>query len=429
MTEPVVLFSRVLESSALTIPTLSGQRTSRLLDRGLVTIPAGRGLLAYSTLGTSILRRVEDTLLHELAAVGHTRLELPAVMSDDDLARGQPVGDQFASKIVPVGGRLSGHHLMTSPETLIARLGDGFDLSHRCLPLRLSYATRIFRQMTETRSLLTAREFRVVGALVLRPSATRSQDLATDLAALDTAFAKGADALGVPVRQVRHGPLTSELAYACEEGDLGRDPPVDHDPDPGAACAANEANSAHIPDEAPPTRLLSLSVGYLYTGDCDFPLRYRGPDNTMHPPQAVTAAICSNRLLYACFDASRDRHGFALPATVRPFDTVLVPRAASDIATAVHLADVAHLAGLRAAVDDRVTRAVRDRCAFASHIGAPASVVVHGPHLAVTPRGHLPRFDAPHSLGERRWTDAVRRLDRPTGTVPDDLARSDRAVS
>lgn len=381
-----MLFSKQLNSSILAVPSeWSTRRTSALLDNGLLALGVGSGLVAYTSLGAGILERIESLILAELALLDYDCVAIPHIMSDADLNSGQDVGVQFLSKIMHLDKAMPGHHLITSPEMMFGRWASTFEISHRTLPIRLCYRTSIFRRMRETRSFLTCREFRVVGALSFLPHQSDAADVREELARVTAAFRRAGEALAAPLIEMR-GNTESELGYVCSEGDVR------------ASINGCERTA------------LSISVGYDYARNLAFPMPYRDVDNGQRTPQVMTVALCANRLMYACFDSARDDLGFALAATVRPFDVVVVPRSRRDVEQAQLLATRARNLGLRVGHDERVNRTVGARTAFSAYIGAPASVLVHGDLVVVTARGAQHDFGKAMNTRDDKWIDRVIQL-------------------
>lgn len=385
--------SRQLNASACVVPPgWQERRTSTLLDRGLLAVGAGSGLVAYTPLGAELLDRLETECVNELVSAGYDALQLPHIMADEDLLGGEEVGEQFAGKFIGLSKPFVGQHLINSPETLIARLTKGFELSHRALPLRLAYRTSIFRNMPETRSFLTCREFRVVGCLALMPSGAVSCDMKAEIGQTSEAVSRVAAGWGVLTADVgKEGVI--ELGYLdAAEGDL------------------------RVYSDGVRQRALSLSIGYHYGKDIDFPATYRAADNVLHRPQSTTMALCTNRLMYSAFDATRDEHGFALTPAARPYDVMVLPRAANDMPAAADVADRLADDGLRAALDDRVNRKVGPRSDFAWYVGTPVCLVVHRGLGILVRRGSTPDFSAAAPLsaaaaevGRRIATDLMNR--------------------
>jgi prolyl-tRNA synthetase len=108
------------------------------------------------------------------------------------------------------------------------------------------------------------------------------------------------------------------------------------------------------------------------------------------------------------FDRHRDRSGFALPRALRPFDVVVVPADAAGVAAADRLYTALDAAGLRTALDDRMTRPYGLRCEFADYIGAAGKLVVDGAGVRVVLRDGVATPMAPGEPAET--AAAVRQL-------------------
>ena len=388
---PPVRLSHQLNVSAFTVPQgWEARQTTKLLGSGLLAAGAGPGLVAYTGLGTQMLDRLETDCVAALAGRGFDQVQLPHVMSDEDLRRGDEVGEQFGRKFIHLSDPLGGYHLISSPETLVARLARGLELSYKGLPVRLCYRTSIFRNMTETRSFITCREFRVVGAMTFHSQDTRSQDIQDEVSEAAAAFAEVAAAWGVPTAQIGK-PDVNELGYLdAAEGDM------------------------RVDVGGRRRRALSLSVGYQYGRGGDFPATYRAADNHLSHPQVMTIALCTNRLLYSAFDATRDEHGFALTSASRPFDVAVLPRSQEDAGTAAELASRLTDRSLRVALDDRAGRRLAARAAFASYLGTPLSLVVHRDLGVLAPRGTVPDFGSASLLDDAMAT-VIADLSAPDG--------------
>jgi prolyl-tRNA synthetase len=361
------------------------QRTSALLSRGLVAHVGYPGIPTYTPIGAGVLTRIEAELVAATERVGLSRVQIPSIMSNADLFAGEPVGEQFHSKILFLSGELDGYHLMTSPEMLLAHANGQSQLSHRDLPVRVSYLTDIFRQMRTTRSILKCRQFRVFGGLTVEID---DEGVAVSLKDITAATARTLTDFGLVVDEMwQNDPLHVELFYPCAEG------------------------STNVPDELAltgRTKALSLAVGYHYAAGSAPVVQYRSSSNALVGAGIATYALCTNRVLYSVFDRHRDRSGFALPRALRPFDVVVVPADAAGVAAADRLYTALDAAGLRTALDDRMTRPYGLRCEFADYIGAAGKLVVDGAGVRVVLRDGVATPMAPGEPAET--AAAVRQL-------------------
>lgn len=335
------LFSRLM----LRPPDFASRRTSQLLSSGLVVTLPYNGIPIYTPLGLGLLERVEQAICAEGEAAGFSRVQIPTVMADRDLEGGERVGEIFASKMTSLSGDLAGFHILTSPEMLFARLLVPGSISHKSLPVRHGYTTTLLRQMPTVRGFVTAREFRIYGAISIDADARETLD------ALDEMIDLTRRVLGrwdVRLEMKRRPDGHFEMGYATDEGDM----------------------------RIEGSKSLSMAIGFPYAPDVELPLPYRDAGNTDRVATMATYAAGLHRIVYAVLDRWRDDHGFALPPTIRPADVVIVPKLARGLDDAETLQAAMSRAGRRVAIDDRVALASAPRVAFAEYIGAPAAVLV-----------------------------------------------------
>lgn len=345
------LFSRLM----LRPPDFAQRRTSHLLSNGLVALLPYTGVPLYSPLGLRVLDHIERSIAREGERVGFWRAQVPSVMADEDLDAGEPVGEIFASKITRLSGDLEGYHVLTSPEMLFARMLVAGAVSHRSLPIRHGYTTTLVRQMPTVQGFLTSREFRVYGSVSIDPDPPATRVALDQMINLTRAALRRWD-VELLIKRKPDGHF--ELGYATEEGDMTIDG----------------------------RRALSIAIGFRYGAQLDLPLPYRDATNADRLATMATFAAGLHRILYAIFDRWRDQHGFALPASVRPADIVIVPKLARALDDADTLASALIDQDVRVAIDDRVGLATAQRAAFAEHIGAHTVLVDRGA-CAVVVRG------------------------------------------
>ncbi|MFF2546265.1 hypothetical protein ACFVUY_27375 [Kitasatospora sp. NPDC058063] len=343
-------FSTQLYKAGLEAPPgFAHQRTSQLVSRGLLAHNGYPGIPTYTPIGIEVLSRIETELIAAANRAGFSRVQLPSIMKDADLTAGEPVGEQFHSKVLFLSDMLDGYHLLTSPEMLLTGALGSTVLSHRELPVRVSYLTDIFRQMRNTRSILRCHQFRVFGGLTLERGPGQ---VGRSLAALAGVVSDALADFGVAVfDRWKQDPVHIEQFYACAEG----------------STTVDDAESLTGRSKA-----LSLAVGYHYAADMPPVVNYRTAANTLNGAAVTTYALCTNRVLYAVFDRHRDALGFALPAHLRPFDLVVVPTDSESVAAAEALYTRLGADGVRTALDDRQNRPVALRHRFADYVGAAA---------------------------------------------------------
>ncbi|MGY2125101.1 aminoacyl--tRNA ligase-related protein [Nocardia gipuzkoensis] len=286
----------------------------------------------------------------DLGKNGHVQVELPALMSDNDLQGGEAVGRQFASKLFGLAN-LPGYHLLSTPEMLFVRASQTSVHSYRELPLRRSYTTNFFRRAHGTKGLLVCRQFRIVGTASLELDTAAVRVALNEVIDTCTSVLKE---LGVEVVRLDDGSESArtELCYPTREGDLW----------------------IGSPDRR--SRALSLAIGFQYASGSRLPVRYRTADNRNSAAQMATFGLCSNRVLHSAFDASRDRWGFALPHSIKPVDVVVIPRNSRANARAAALASGLESANVRVGLDDRFSKPTLIRQEFAYYIGADVAIIV-----------------------------------------------------
>lgn len=349
--------SKQMFSSALVRPAaFETTSTLDLIGNGAVFHSPYRGVPVFTPLGARVLRGIEAVLTSEAEGAGFDFGALPSVVADEDLHRGAEVGEVFAEKLVRLGKPFEGFHLLSTPEMLMYRFSRADVLSHRALPVRLSYATDFFRNVPATRTLLTCRQFRMFGMLSIeRDGEALSESLADARAAMQAAFHRlGVQTTTRPMPNERLGFATS---YRHQSWDGG-----------GA-------------------REKMLAMGYHYASQMRLPLKYRSAANANTPASIFTYGASVYRLTHAVFEAARDRQGFNLGNALRPFDTTVIPRTEADAQDAARIYAAGMRMGFRPALDDRFGLSAARRRAFSEYFGAPTSVEVHAGQAVVQIRG------------------------------------------
>lgn len=333
--------------------------TLNLISRGVAFHTPYRGVPVFTPIGVRVLRGIEAILQAEAERQGFDTGSFPAVMKDEDLAQGAEVGEKFASKLVRLGEPFEDFHLLATPEMFMCRFGRAQMLSHRGLPIRMCYASDFFRNVPTTQTLVTCRQFRMFGMISIdRDSEALSDSLRQIKSAMDAAFARlGVRTRTKPAPQERLGfvSLYKHLAYE--------------------------------PDEPAAERELELAMGYHYASTRRLPLRYRNAGNRNAPASIFTYGASVYRLLHAVFESSRDKLGFNLQRSVRPFDVTVLPLRSTDLEEAMRLYARSIDAGLRPAMDERFGLPVEQKVDFSSYLGTPATVEVHDGSARVRPRG------------------------------------------
>lgn len=315
------------------------------------------GFPLYSPLGTLLLNRIEQDVLKWMLGEGYPEIRLPTVLADRALNNGEPVGPQFASKVMALESP-SGRHLLTTPEMLLIHTAS--ISTYRDLPYRRSYVSSFFRNMKTTKPLLIGREFRIAGLVGFHATAGEVADALIDVLEITALLAKW----GIAGEVLDHPSGGHELVVSSSAGDVW----------------ASE-------DGGTRTRALSLAVGYHYSPEVARGPRYRTEQNRNARAEILTFGICTNRVLFATFDQARDDLGFRLPARFRPFDLVVIPVAPGDVETAEQIAGTATDRCCATAVDDRLALRTASKAEFAFYIGTPQVLVVAGDSTRLLKRG------------------------------------------
>lgn len=333
-------------------------RTIDLIAKGLAVHLPYRGIPCFTPLGLRVLEAAQRVLLAEAERSGFTTCHLPSLMKNEDLNHGQPVGETFGSKIIRLSPPLADFHLLATPEMLMARFHTADLLSYKRLPIRVAYATDFFREMSDTHSFLTSRQFRVVGLLSIEPDQASIEDAELQVGELARA---ALDRLAVPHcdRPIADGFETYYL------------PPASH----GTAPPGDKDN------------LMSMAIGYHYGRNCTLPIRYRTSSNSNSRGLIYSYGISMHRLFYAIFDVSRDDLGFKLSPEVRPFHLTVNPKQEGDLELALTVYTAAHAADCSSAIDDRFALPNHVRAAFSDYVGVPARIEISGGRLSLYRRG------------------------------------------
>ncbi len=327
-------------------------RTPDLLDTGFLVKMTSAGLPLYTPIGEQLISRIERCLQVRFESAGFRSIRLPSMVRTSDLEGGESVGDKFASKFMRLSEPLDAFHLLTTPETLIMRtMGPAF--SHSQLPIRLSYTADFFRNVSSLKSFIVCRQFRIFGALVVDGN---DADALTSLGEMKSLIRLAIAELGIPIRVQEREDRGFEVFFPTADGDYRSD---------------------HLEDsgEAHGQRLLSLGMGYPYGRNAGLPYRVRTAGNRNAAIHLSTLGFCTNRLLFAAFDAARAAESFRLPTLLRPFDVAIIPRTCEDEAPAKELMERLNGSGLNLAFDDRYKISRIDRERFATALGMPVQVV------------------------------------------------------
>lgn len=314
--------------------------------------------------GKAILDNIETILLKQADKSGFDAIEIPSIMSNEAVEDGQEIGEEFRSKFMVLTDRMSGNHLLSTPEMLFVKLAQSTLLSHRQLPIRQVYMNDFFRQIHDARSILKGRQFRVFGGVSLEKDEV---DVAQGLAAFREMTEEALKTMGLPFHVERNrGYLDAEYFYLTnEEGDN---------------LVLNGINkTARV-------KALSLAMAYHYGVGKNLAMRYRTSTNDNRKISLVTYGLGTQRLLYCVMDHYRDEKGFNLPDNLRPFDISLIPRSQGDQDTAERAYNYLKESGQKVCLDDRYRLRLTEREQAADYIGCSHNIVISADGLTIKNR-------------------------------------------
>ena len=189
---------------------------------------------------------------------------------------------------------------------------------------------------------------------------------------------------------------------------------------------ANEGESLVLPGVSGTSRTKAYSIGmvYDYPMEREFRLRFRNDKNKNEEPALVTYGISPTRAVHCILHAHHDDRGFDLPATVRPFDAVIIPSNEEALENAQTLYSKIRADMLRAtggninamehvALDDRIRTPIAERQKFAEYIGTPLTVVVGRNGYEMTARDGQKLSSTPEQDTAARAIIGLSALTRP----------------
>jgi prolyl-tRNA synthetase len=259
---------------------------------------------------------------------------------------------------------LDAYHVMFTPEPMIHDLAALTLLSYKQLPLRFCYHLDFFRDVKDAKGILKSRQFKTfVGTSIDADSNSVAEaiklfrDLTTDI--LSTL------AIQASVVRGRNG-SDWETFYFGSEGE-----------------------SLELPEleMQGKVKALSLAMAYQYCPDKKLGGRYQNRRNKKKRVLMTTYGLGVQRLFFAVFDSCRDALGFALPAAVRPFDMVVIPKDQRSVEEAEQVYEVLRGSRYSVLLDDRMQHMSGLRAAFSDYLGIPMKIVVNGQEMRIGRRG------------------------------------------
>lgn len=383
----------MVTADKLNVPSNHQSQTiSTLIDHGLLADLCEGGFPLFTPIGTLMMGRIEGIFEQNMRRAGFEQIRLPNVMSTALLEKGQEVGDQFRSKLMMLTGKLSGSHVISTPETLLIEWTKQHQLTYGQIPIRLQYTDELHRQMPHTHGTLSTRQIRIIGGFSVeakmsggsvQPGATLIRDTIQD----------SFNAISMPIHR-EDGTTGFDYEFFFLTPSYGR----------------QEGQNLVLPglNQTARTRGLSIGMVYNYPMGNNWKIRNRSRENTNDHPALITFGFCTQRMLYCTMMQYHDAAGFNLPAAVRPFDFYLIPEGPKALADARTVYDgltngvnglsvLSHGNSSRpvsVALDNRMNKTVHERRATAAYLGAPISVVFGnlGAEIAAVSREGQPLF-------------------------------------
>ncbi|RDX36567.1 hypothetical protein DZA51_03990 [Vibrio campbellii] len=303
-------FKNYLGSSNLSlINDFDKQKTKNIVDKGLISDLNSKGFPYFTPIGSVILTNIESIFSSFFSYGDYQSIRLPTAMKTSSLHKGQPLGEQFKSKIMHLTGSLDDHHIMSSPETLFIELGQKEQISHSQLPIKLSYIENLHRQKSNATGTLYPQQISIFGGV----SIGNYEVLTKGFVEIDQLISSCLKIIGLPFhKEEKHNSFEAEFFYICDssrEGELMQLPGYSRD-----------KVSAY-----------SLGMYYDYPMQDDFRIRFRNKYNRNQKPYLLSFGLSPSRILHCIFCEYSDDHGYALPSSVRPFELVIIPESKKDL--------------------------------------------------------------------------------------------------
>ncbi len=339
----------------------SDKPTSSLLEDGIFCYFLENGVPFYMPLGQRIIARLKEVCSREASKMNIPEIDIPFVLSDEILEKGEVIGEQFKSKIFTLEEAMKGHHMITTPEPLIIELASrGLD-SYKQLPLRQVYHVEVFRALDRPQGIMKGIQFKTFMGHALDLDLASLEDSARIFEELsDKIFTR----LRIPTQKCRNlRGFDLEYFYRCAEGE----------------------NIDLVGDDTAREAALSLAMTYHYNKTGRNWARFRNKQNKNSYPLYLTFGLGTQRVFYAVFNSSRDQFGFNLPAAVRPFNLAVIPVRESEVQRSANLVD--NLTDENILFDERPDVLWGDKAKFADYLGIPYKIVVAEDNFLIKARG------------------------------------------
>lgn len=327
------------------------KKTSSLLEDGTFSFYKDPGVPFYLPIGKKILDNAQSIFSDESEKLGMLQIEIPSIMKDNVLEKGQKIEDTFNEKTISLlNENLKGYHLITTPEPMLLDLASVSLFSHNQLPIRFVYDVDVVRGIKKPKGILKGRQFKTfMGNSFDKDKNSLEESLETFGQLSDNIFER----LGIETYKRRNkGGSYIEHFYFCSEGENLPMPEID-------------------PEER--VRAMSLSMTYNYKPGKNLRANFRDKNNKNSDALYGTFGLGTQRVFYALFDSHRDERGFNLPLELSPFKYSVIPLKKKDnkIANEIYsqIKD-------NACLDDRKNKLLGERASFSDYIGIPWKIIV-----------------------------------------------------
>lgn len=322
------------------------------------------GFSVLTPFGMRMRDKAEALLSKASRRVGIEVVQIPQMMLNTDLARGQEIGDQFSKKLMHLSLQNDGYHLLSTPEMMFDRYFAGRVQSYRDLPIGYSYHTNMFRNMPYVVPMLKERQIRLFGFISMGFESEQWKTLLRFAESVHEVMI----ALGVKF-DFRTDASKKELYF-------------DH-PSPEGETRRRIRDHRQINIGA---RIVELAMGYIYPDTGQRYCRYRSASNHNAYPVIATFGLGTTRLLYAICNSHRDDLGFKLPVACQPFQVSVIP-SPDHGQQAREFYDCLNDMGIDTMCDDRTLMPIDGRVEFAGFLGVSVTVAIDRSGIRLRTRG------------------------------------------
>lgn len=329
------------------------KKTSSLLEDGIFSFYRDPGVPFYLPIGKKILDNVQSIFYDESEKLGMLQIEIPSIMKDNVLEKGQKIEDTFNEKTINLlNENLKDYHLITTPEPILLDLASVSLFSHNQLPIKFVYDVNVVRGIKKPKGILKGRQFKTfMGNSFDKDKSSLKRSLETFGQLSDNIFER----LGIEIYKRRNkGGSYIEHFYFCSEGE-------------------------NLPmleiDRKERVKAISLSMTYNYDPGKNLKANFRDKNNKNSNVLYGTFGLGTQRVFYALFNSYRDERGFNLPSELSPFKYSVIPLKKKDneIADKIYsqIKD-------NACLDDRKNKNLGDKASFSDYVGTPWKIIIGG---------------------------------------------------